>query len=120
MNHGKGKKGGRGAGLRGGRGNAGLHKHRFLEMLKYDPDHFGVHGFTREPSLVKRARTINVGDLDERFPGKTSVDLTKEGYDKLLGAGHVTGSYTITVNAASPKAVEKVSAKGGDVKLPKD
>ncbi|HER45545.1 MAG TPA: 50S ribosomal protein L15, partial [Thermoplasmatales archaeon] len=33
MTHGKGKKGGRGAGLRGGKGNAGLHKHKFSYML---------------------------------------------------------------------------------------
>jgi large subunit ribosomal protein L15 len=120
MTHGKGKKGGRGAGLRGGRGNAGLHKHRFLEMLKYDPDHFGVHGFTRDPSLVKRDKIINVGDLDERYIGKKTVNLTDDGYDKLLGSGHVTNSYKITVKSASPKAVEKIAAKGGEVQLPKE
>jgi len=119
MTHGKGKKGGRGAGLRGGRGNAGLHKHRFLEMLKYDPDHFGVHGFKRDASLVKRDVTINVGDIDERYPGKKNVNLTDDGYNKLLGAGHVSSAYTITVNAASPKAIEKIAAKGGEVQLPK-
>ena len=41
--HGRGKKSGRGAGIHGGRGNAGLHKHKFMHMLKYDPDHFGPY-----------------------------------------------------------------------------
>lgn len=89
-------------------------------MKKYDPLHFGVHGFTREPSLVKRDKIINVGDLDERYPGKKAVNLTNDGYDKLLGSGNVKGAYTITVNSASPKAVEKIAAKGGEVQLPKE
>jgi len=43
--HGRGKKAGRGAGLHGGTGNAGLHKHKVQYMLKFMPDHFGRHGF---------------------------------------------------------------------------
>src|SRR6266571_3554388 len=39
--HGRGKKHGRGAGGRGGTGMAGLHKHKFKWMIKYDPEHFG-------------------------------------------------------------------------------
>jgi len=45
--HGRGKKHGRGAGGRGGTGNAGLHKHKFKWMIKYDPEHFGPRGFFR-------------------------------------------------------------------------
>jgi large subunit ribosomal protein L15 len=45
--HGRGHKAGRGKGKRGGFGNAGLHKHKFKWMVKYDPDHFGRHGFKR-------------------------------------------------------------------------
>ena len=117
MNHGKGKKGGRGAGLRGGRGNAGLHKHKFMHMLKYMPDHFGVHGFKRDQSLVKDDRIINVGQLDERFHGKKEIDLSKEGYDKLLGAGTIEHGYKITVKSASQKAIEKIAKHGGEVKI---
>jgi large subunit ribosomal protein L15 len=117
MTHGKGKKGGRGAGLRGGRGNAGLHKHKFMHMLKYMPDHFGVHGFKRDPSLVKRDKIINVGQLDERFHGKKEIDLAKEGFDKLLGGGIVEHGYMITVKSASQKAIEKIAEHGGEVKI---
>lgn len=117
MTHGKGKKGGRGSGLRGGRGNAGLHKHKFSYMLKYMPDHFGVHGFKRDPSLDKDDRIINVGQLDERFHGKKEINLTKEGYDKLLGAGIVEHGYKITVKSASGKAIEKIAEHGGEVKI---
>lgn len=113
---GRGIKGGRGAGLRGGRGNAGLHKHKYMHMLKYMPDHFGVHGFKRPQSVIKDDKIINVGQLEEKFPGKKDIDLTKEGFDKLLGGGKVGGSLKIKVEKASQKAVKKIKEKGGEVK----
>lgn len=115
MTHGKGKKGGRGAGLRGGRGNAGLHKHKYMYMLKYMPDHFGKHGFKRPQSVVEKDKTINVGQLEEKFPGKKDIDLTKEGFDKLLGGGNTNIGLKIKVKNASEKAVEKIKEKGGEV-----
>jgi len=117
MTHGKGKKGGRGAGLRGGRGNAGLNKHKFMHMVKYMPDHFGRYGFKRPRSVVKKDKTINVGQLGEKFPGKKVINLTEEGFDKLLGGGDITTGLKITVNSASEKAIEKIKEKGGEVIL---
>ena len=118
MTHGRGKKGGRGAGLRGGRGNAGLMKHKHMYMTKYMPDHFGRHGFKRPQSIVKKDKTINVGQLEELFPGKNNIDLGKEGYDKLLGGGNLNSKIKIKVDGASGKAVEKVNKKGGEIILP--
>lgn len=118
MTHGKGKKAGRGAGLRGGRGNAGLCKHKFTYMLKYMPDHYGRHGFKRPQSVAKDDKTINVGQLEEKFPGKKEINLTKEGFDKLLGGGVISSSIKIKVKSASGKAIEKVKKKGGEVVLP--
>ena len=117
MTHGRGKKGGRGAGLRGGRGNAGLMKHKHMYMTKYMPDHFGRHGFKRPQSVVKKNKTINVGQLEETFPGKKDIDLGKEGFDKLLGGGNLSSKIKIKVDGASGKAVEKVKDKGGEVIL---
>jgi large subunit ribosomal protein L15 len=119
MTHGRGKKGGRGAGLRGGRGNAGLLKHKYMYMVKNMPDHFGRHGFKRPQSVVKKDKTINVGQLEGEFPGKKDIDLAKEGFDKLLGGGETSNSLKVKVNAASEKAVEKIKEKGGEVILPK-
>ena len=118
MTHGRGKKGGRGAGLRGGRGNAGLLKHRYMHMVKNMPDHFGRHGFKRPPSIVKKDKTINVGQLEETFPGKNDIDLNKEGFDKLLGSGSLNTKIKIKVNSASEKAIGKIKDKGGEVILP--
>jgi large subunit ribosomal protein L15 len=86
-------------------------------MIKYMPDHFGVHGFKRDPSLVKRDKIINVGQLDERYHGKKEINLTKEGYDKLLGGGAVGHGYAITVKSASQKAIDKIAEQGGEVKI---
>ena len=117
MTHGRGKKGGRGAGLRGGRGNAGLRKHRIMYMLKNMPDHFGRHGFKRPQSVIKKEKIINVGQLEVKFPGKKDIDLKKEGFDKLLGGGNLDIKIKIKVNSASEKAIEKIKNKGGEVVL---
>jgi large subunit ribosomal protein L15 len=117
MTHGKGKKAGRGAGLRGGRGNAGLCKHKFMYMNKYMPGHFGEKGFKRPQSILKEDKIINVGEIEDKFPGKKTINLTEEGYDKLLGAGQIKSKLKITVNSASEKAVDKIKEQGGDIIL---
>ena len=63
--HGRGHKAGRGAGKRGGRGNAGMNKHRVMTRIKYMPNHWGMHGFNRNPSLRKVNVTCNVCDLEK-------------------------------------------------------
>ena len=118
MTHGRGKKAGRGAGLRGGRGNAGLLKHKHMHMTKNIPNHFGRHGFKRPQSIVKKDRTINVGDLEKEFSGKKEIDLTKEGFDKLLGGGKLNSKLKVKVEKASQSAIDKVKEKGGEIILP--
>ncbi len=129
--HGRGKKHGRGAGGRGGTGMAGLHKHKFKWMIKYAPDHFGRHGFTRHAQMHETT-SINLEDLERRLPdlesaghaktdsSRIDVDLTAAGIDKLLGGGRVTRSMRITVARATESAVSKVSAAGGEVVLPSE
>ena len=88
-------------------------------MVKYMPDHFGRHGFKRPQSIMRDIKTINVGQLEEKFPGKNDIDLKKEGYDKLLGGGKLNKKFKIKVNSASEKALVKVKDKGGEIILPK-
>lgn len=123
--HGRGKKAGRGAGLRGGRGNAGLHKHKWLSIVKYDPDYFGHHGFKRPQSVVGSKVTINLSEVEQALPalsrdgfaeekdGRWTVDLTKMGVDKLLGSGRISKPIAIRVAEASKSAEEKLKAAGG-------
>jgi len=123
--HGRGKKAGRGAGLRGGRGNAGLHKHKWLSIVKYDPEHFGHHGFKRPQSVVRSKVTMNLSEVEQALPalskdgfaeekeGKWTVDLTKMGVDKLLGSGRISKPITVKVAEASASAEKKLKAAGG-------
>jgi large subunit ribosomal protein L15 len=128
--HGRGKKAGRGAGKMGGHGNAGLHKHKFMSVLKYDPMHFGRHGFKRPQKMVSAKITLNIGDLDEKLEemlkqgfaveldGKVKVNLSNMGVDKLLGFGKTSKAYEIVVAEFSARAMEKMVAAGGSISQP--
>ena len=125
--HGRGRKAGRGAGLRGGRGNAGLHKHKWIRVVKYCPDYFGHHGFKRPQSVVTDKITVNLSEVEQSLPalakdgfavqkdGKWTVDLTKMGIDKLLGSGQISTPISIKVPEASASALEKLKAAGGTI-----
>lgn len=115
--HGRGKKAGRGAGKRGGRGNAGINKHRVMTRIKYMPNHWGMHGFNRHPTLRTVHVTANVGQLEEMAKGAESINLTEMGIDKLLGSGQLRVGLNVIVNEASSRAVEKVEEAGGSVEL---
>ncbi len=118
--NGRGHKAGRGAGKRGGRGNAGMNKHRVMTRIKYMPNHWGMHGFNRDPSLRNVSVTVNVGQLEQMADGADSIDLTELGIDKLLGSGRISSALTVTVESASEKAVEKIQAAGGSVDMADD
>ncbi len=122
--HGHGMKGRRGKGLRGGKGMAGLCKHRYIWMVKYAPDHWGNYGFTSHHPK-KEIKAINLREIEERLPefiekgfareedGEIFVDLTAAGYNKLLGNGRITRPMKIKVEYASAKAIEKLKSLGG-------
>jgi len=123
---GRGHKKGRGAGLRGGRGNAGCHKTKRI-MYERVGRVWGAHGFKRPQTVVMANNAINLKVIEENAAewvnqgnaskkGKiVSIDLKEMGYDKLLGTGAPSQAYKITISAASAKAVEKVEAAGGEV-----
>jgi large subunit ribosomal protein L15 len=115
--HGRGKKAGRGAGKRGGRGLAGINKHRVMTRIKYMPNHWGMHGFNRHPSLRTVNVTINVAQLEDLAGDGDSVNLTEMGIDKLLGSGRISKAITVTVSEASAKATEKIEAAGGSLNM---
>jgi large subunit ribosomal protein L15 len=108
-----------------------LHKHKFKFMIKYMPDHFGRHGFTRHAQM-RETKAIDLEDLARRLPELESlghakrtpagieVDLTSAGIDKLLGSGRVASPLKITVSSASEQALAKVQEAGGHVLLPSD
>ena len=108
------KKKHRGAGSRGGRGQAGMLKHKKSWMIKNAPNHFGRTGF-RQPTRKKQS-SINLIKLDSM--NGNEFDLKKIGYNKLLSTGKITRAVTVTVENATPKAIKKIEDVGGKVIIP--
>ncbi len=120
------KKKHRGAGSRGGRGNAGTGKRGQQKMPSvWKNKYLGQHGFTRNVSEPE-INTINIIDLERKidtFVEEGNAKKTKDvyeinlediGYQKLLGKGRATKKMKITAKSASEKAVEKVQNAGGE------
>jgi large subunit ribosomal protein L15 len=107
----------RGAGSRGGRGNAGLMKHKKTWMLKNDPDHFGKKGFKVPVKAKNIVRAITLRDLDilARKSGKTEIDISEFGYDKILSKGSLTQPLTVKAKKIVERARKKIEDSGGKV-----
>lgn len=105
----------RGAGSRGGRGKAGMHKHKWSYVVKYEPDYFGKRGFRRPPAVWKKIKAINVSKLEAlaTAAGEKKIDLIKLGYVKVLGSGKINTAIEVTAKSFSKKAIEKIEAAGG-------
>ncbi len=121
------KKKRRGAGHRGGRGNAGSGKRADQKKpSNWDEVYFGKRGFTSKSRRAKDV-TINLNLLEEMVPGLiaaknavkegafVAIDLEKIGYTKLLGSGSVETKLKITVPYASAGAIARVKEAGGEV-----
>jgi len=117
------------SGRKGGSGMSGFHKHKWSWVVKYMPDWYGKHGFTRHPSIVPAWRVLNVGRLDEmvdelvkrnlakKVDGGVLVDITALGFNKLGGAGRVSRPLIVRTVKATENAVEKIVAAGGKVEV---
>jgi large subunit ribosomal protein L15 len=116
----------RGAGNRGGRGMAGMHKGKWTWIIKYDPDHFGRSGFDI-PQATKHVYTsVNIGDIDENagrllkegiaeeVKGRISIDVTKLNCEKVLGGGKASKPLVVKAYSFSKSAVKKIEASGGE------
>ncbi|MBN2478200.1 50S ribosomal protein L15 [Candidatus Micrarchaeota archaeon] len=106
----------RGAGNRGGRGMAGLKKHKRTWMVRYDPDHFGASGFKRDKTHIN---TVNLYEIENMIAGEK---LKKEGEKfifefkgKILGTGVLTKPVNIKADKWTKKAEEKIKKIGGDI-----
>ncbi len=116
-------KSGRGKGKKGGKGMAGIGKHRFVWLLKNDPQHYGVHGFTsHHPGIGDVPLTLSelstrLDYLKEQGYAKMegdvlNIDLTSAGFTKLLGSGDFREKSKIIVSKATEKALSKLSPLG--------
>lgn len=106
----------RGKGSRGGKGYAGAHKHRWAWILKYEPDHFGKHGFVNKNASPK-LECINVREINDKA---TAGKLEKSGSmfvfnfpGKVLGSGSISVPVHVKAVAATESAKKKIEAAGG-------
>jgi large subunit ribosomal protein L15 len=111
-------------GMIGGRGKAGIHKHKWTPP---QPKFAGKTGFKSPLSIGQLTNTINVGELDELIgtliankklieeQGKVTINLKELGYDKLLGGGKVTRPIIVKVPSFSESAGKKISEAGGEI-----
>ena len=110
------------SGSRGGRGNAGKHKHHWSHTVKYEPDYFGKQGFH---SLQGDVHTVNVGALSELIEkydlaetikkNKGVIDLDQIGFGKLLGQGKIGSPIIVRVKEYSQSALKKIEEAGGQI-----
>lgn len=116
----------RGAGNKGGKGNAGASKQHWTWTAKFDPDHYGKHGFKRPQKMIKKVNPVNLSYLEEKADelienGKASkdgdsivIDVTELGFDKVLAKGKISKTFIISSPKFSASAVEKIEELGGE------
>ena len=116
---------GRGSGERGGTGMSGGHKHKWSYFIRYMPDYFGKHGFTRPAAVHRSVNAINIGELDEKLEkllelgvakqdgDRFVIDVNKLGFDKVLGNGQVTHTLDVTAKSFVESAKRKLEEAGG-------
>ncbi|WP_455276517.1 uL15 family ribosomal protein [[Eubacterium] cellulosolvens] len=115
----------RDGGMKGGRGKSGYRKHNWTYVIRY--------GLTRRKigfnsiNEMDRKPPINIGELDskvdklisqglaEKKGQKIEVDLTKLGYEKLLGSGKISRPIDIKVRKCSENAAKKIEEAGGSI-----
>lgn len=121
----------RGAGHRGGRGRAGRSKHEFHN---YEPKH--KHGFKRPQDVRPTVAEVDVRTLDEDVPllvadglaeetgegyALDARDVVEDGHEvdvvKVLGSGQVHDALSVTADAFTDVAREKLEDAGGDAVL---
>jgi large subunit ribosomal protein L15 len=116
----------RGAGHKGGRGNAGASKHHWTRTVKYDPNHFGKYGFKRPQKTINKVNPVNLSYLDAKVDylldvglatqegNSIVIDVTELGYNKVLGGGKIFKSLTIKSPMFSTSAENKIQEAGGE------
>ncbi|CAI50540.1 50S ribosomal protein L15 [Natronomonas pharaonis DSM 2160] len=121
----------RGAGHRGGRGNAGRDKHEF-----HNHEPLGKSGFKRPQKTRRDVETVNLRELDEDIAVLVedgiaeesddgyvvdARDVVEDGYEadvvKVLGAGTVYNELEIVADAFSESAEQALEVADGEAVL---
>ncbi len=105
----------RGKGVHGGKGYAGIFRHKKSYLIRWEPDHLGKRGFSslKRRNVKVRESTVNVKHLERLAAGKKELDLFELGYDKVLGAGEIKVALTVKAASFTESAKEKIEEAGG-------
>ena len=118
--HGRGNcKNRRGSGNRGGRGMAGVDKHKWSWAMNIGPTYFGKHGFVR-PNKEVRIDTVNLYQINQeavlsKLPKKEGK-FHFEFKGKVLATGNVSLPLHIQAYAWSKSVERKLKEHGGEIK----
>ncbi len=118
----------RGAGHRGGKGNAGFGKRGQQRLTKAHANKIKTLGKRKtHPHIKKIKKIITIKEIDAKFESWISekkikkqkdvftIDLSELGYDKLLGTGKLYHKLKIHVNECTEIARKKIEALNGTV-----
>lgn len=116
--HGRGNvKNRRGSGNRGGRGKAGMCKHKNSWLAKNDKEYFGKHGFTRP--VRKTVKVTHLYDINQKaLIGKLEKKGDKYHFDfkgKVLATGKVTVPLVVRATSWSKSVEKKLGDAGGQI-----
>ena len=105
----------RGHGSKGGCGMAGSKKQNKFWVIKHKPGHLGKRGFKslQQRNIKNSVSCINLRELEKLAGANKELDLTKMGYDKVLGAGTITKALTVKADTFTRIAKEKIEKAGG-------
>jgi large subunit ribosomal protein L15 len=122
----------RGSGNRGGQGMAGTGKRSDAKKtMIWKEDYFGKFGFKKKGQVIEMI-PINIEQIEQKLDilakenkvvvenGVFNIDITKLGYNKLLGIGMVRHKMKITTDFASAGAMAKIKKAGGEVVIQKE
>lgn len=116
----------RGAGHRGGRGRAGTGKRGDAKKTKIwkDAKYFGKYGFKSKG--FQSIKSVNLNFIEDKFEslvekrlisekgGVYEIDVSKLGFNKVLGTGNLSRKLKIYAQNFSKSAIDKIKAAGGE------
>ncbi|MCK4319500.1 uL15 family ribosomal protein [Candidatus Micrarchaeota archaeon] len=106
----------RGSGIRGGVGNAGLKKHKFTWVTRYERDHFKRRKMkSLKPDFkILHLYEINQGILKNEITSKDGKSQL-EFKGKILATGKLDFPVFVKAHAWSTRAEEKIKNAGGEI-----
>ncbi len=113
----------RGAGNRGGRGNAGTGKRADQKkptiLKEFGLAYFGKRGFKNQRRVGKKNLVLNLAYINDNLGEKVGEFYTFDAskYDKILGTGNITKKVKIKCKSFSKTAIEKIKEAGGETEI---